>query len=84
MSGQSKMKLIDRIIWDLKKPKSFIGVICDDKYVCIIKNISYKGILKTAEIKKWCHNSKDIKTEFQTSAMLMGSIGIIPSRQPID
>jgi len=41
-----------------------------------IKNISYKGILKTStEIKKWFNNSKDIKTEFQTSAMLMEKAG---------
>lgn len=37
-----------------------------------IKNISYKGILKTStDIKKWFKNSKDINKEFQTSARLM-------------
>jgi hypothetical protein len=41
-----------------------------------IKNISYKGILKTAtEIKKWFKSSKDIKNEFQTSARLMERAG---------
>lgn len=41
-----------------------------------IKNISYKGIKKTAtEIKKWFENSKDVKREFQTSANLMGRAG---------
>ncbi|WP_103068696.1 BtrH N-terminal domain-containing protein [Aquimarina sediminis] len=37
-----------------------------------IKNIGYKGILKTStEIKKWFETSKDIKKDFQTSASLM-------------
>ena len=41
-----------------------------------IKNLSYKGILKTStEIKKWFHNSKDVKGEFQTAAMLMERAG---------
>lgn len=41
-----------------------------------IKNLTYKGIHKTAtEIKKWFKTSKDIKTEFQTSAMLMERAG---------
>lgn len=41
-----------------------------------IKNFYYKGIEKTAtEIKKWFKTSKDIKTEFQTSAMLMERAG---------
>lgn len=41
-----------------------------------IKNLGYKGIKKTAtEIKKWFASSKDIKTEFQTSAMLMERAG---------
>ena len=41
-----------------------------------IKNISYKGIEKTAtEIKKWFKNSKDIKGDFQTTSMLMERAG---------
>ncbi len=37
-----------------------------------IKNIGYKGILKTStEIKKWFRNSKDIERDFKTTAMLM-------------
>lgn len=41
-----------------------------------IKNIGYKGILKTStEIKKWFNNSKDIKGDFQTTAMLMEKAG---------
>ncbi|MCH2058312.1 MAG: BtrH N-terminal domain-containing protein [Thalassotalea sp.] len=41
-----------------------------------IKNIGYKGILKTSvEIKKWFKSSKNIKDEFQTSAMLMERAG---------
>lgn len=41
-----------------------------------IKNISYKGILKaSSEIKKWFKNSKDIKGDFQTTAMLMEKAG---------
>ena len=37
-----------------------------------IKNIGYKGILKTStEIKKWFANSKDIENDFKTTAMLM-------------
>jgi len=41
-----------------------------------IKNIGYKGILKTStEIKKWFSNSKDIKGDFQTTAMLMEKAG---------
>lgn len=41
-----------------------------------IKNLGYKGIQKTAkEIRKWFKTSKDIKTEFHTSAMLMERAG---------
>ena len=41
-----------------------------------IKNIGYKGILKTSsEIKKWFKNSKDIKGDFQTTSMLMEKAG---------
>jgi len=41
-----------------------------------IKNIGYKGILKTSiEIKKWFENSNDIKGDFQTTAMLMEKAG---------
>ena len=41
-----------------------------------ITNLTYKGIKKTAkEIKKWFDTSKDIKTEFTTSAMLMERAG---------
>jgi hypothetical protein len=41
-----------------------------------IKNISYKGILKTSEeIKKWFKNSKYIKGDFKTTAMLMEKAG---------
>ena len=37
-----------------------------------IKNIGYKGILKTStEIKKWFKNSKNIELDFKTTAMLM-------------
>lgn len=41
-----------------------------------IKNIDYKGILKaSSEIRKWFKNSKDIKGDFQTTAMLMEKAG---------
>lgn len=41
-----------------------------------ITNIGYKGILKTSkEVKKWFKNSQDVKTEFQTCAMLMENAG---------
>lgn len=41
-----------------------------------IKNISYKGIEKTAtEIKKWFRRSKDVKRDFKTTAMLMEKAG---------
>lgn len=41
-----------------------------------ITNIGYKGILKTStEIIKWFKTSKDIQTEFETSAMLMEKAG---------
>jgi len=41
-----------------------------------ITNIGYKGILKTStEIKKWFQNSKDIKGDFKTTAMLMEKAG---------
>ncbi len=41
-----------------------------------IKNIGYKGIIKTSsEIKKWFKSSKNIETEFSTSAMLMEKAG---------
>jgi hypothetical protein len=41
-----------------------------------ITNIGYKGILKTStEIIKWFKSSKDIETEFKTSAMMMEKAG---------
>lgn len=41
-----------------------------------IKNIGYKGVLKTStEIIKWFKTSKDIQTEFETAAMLMEKAG---------
>lgn len=41
-----------------------------------IKNIGYKGVLKTSEeIKKWFKNSKDIEGDFKTTAMLMEKAG---------
>ncbi len=41
-----------------------------------IKNIGYKGILKTStEIKKWFKTSKDIEGDFKTTAMLMEKAG---------
>ena len=41
-----------------------------------IKNISYKGILKTSsEIKKWFNTSRNKKRDFQTTAMLMEKAG---------
>lgn len=41
-----------------------------------ITNIGYKGILKTStEIIKWFNTSKDIETEFKTSAMMMEKAG---------
>ena len=41
-----------------------------------IKNIGYKGILKTStEIIKWFKVSKDIKTEFKASAIMMEKAG---------
>ncbi len=41
-----------------------------------IKNLGYKGIEKASqEIIKWFDNSKDIKTEFATSAMIMERAG---------
>lgn len=41
-----------------------------------IKNLTYKGILKTSvEIEKWFNRSKDIQGDFQTTAMLMERAG---------
>lgn len=41
-----------------------------------IKNIGYKGIIKTAtEIKKWFRESNDIKGDFQTTSTLMERAG---------
>jgi len=41
-----------------------------------IKNIGYKGILKTSkEIKRWFKNSKDIERDFKTTSMLMEKAG---------
>ncbi len=41
-----------------------------------IKNLSHRGILKTSsEIKTWFKNSKDVKGDFQTTAMLMERAG---------
>ncbi|PKM93096.1 MAG: lantibiotic ABC transporter [Firmicutes bacterium HGW-Firmicutes-1] len=37
-----------------------------------IKNIGYKGVLKSSqEIKQWFRNSKNIESDFKTTAMLM-------------
>ena len=41
-----------------------------------IKNLGYKGVRKTAtEIKKWFKTSKDVKGEFEISAILMERAG---------
>lgn len=41
-----------------------------------IKNIGYKGILKTStEVKKWFERSENRKRDFQTTAMLMERAG---------
>ena len=41
-----------------------------------LKNISYKGIAKTAtELKKWFKNSNDVKGDFQTTSVLMERAG---------
>ncbi len=41
-----------------------------------IKNVGYKGILKTSkEIKKWFNSSKDVKRDFQTTSVLMERAG---------
>ena len=41
-----------------------------------IKNIGYKGILKTStEIKKWFKNSNNVSRDFKTTAMLMEKAG---------
>ncbi len=41
-----------------------------------IRNIGYKGVLKTSqEIKKWFKSSKDIERDFKTTAMLMEKAG---------
>jgi len=41
-----------------------------------IKNIGYKGILKTStEIKKWFKRSQNVKQDFKTTAMLMEKAG---------
>ena len=41
-----------------------------------IRNISYKGILKTStEIIKWFNTSKDIENEFKSSAMIIEKAG---------
>lgn len=41
-----------------------------------IKNFTYKGILKTSKvIKEWFKETKDIKGDFQTTAMLMERAG---------
>ena len=41
-----------------------------------IKNIGYKGVLKTSEeIKKWFKSTKDIEGDFKTTAMLMEKAG---------
>ena len=41
-----------------------------------IKNIGYKGILKTSsEIKKWFNSTKNAKRDFQTTSMLMERAG---------
>lgn len=41
-----------------------------------ITNFAYKGILRTSkEILKWFKESKDVKTEFQTAAMIMERAG---------
>ncbi|MGH4125480.1 MAG: BtrH N-terminal domain-containing protein [Clostridium sp.] len=41
-----------------------------------IKNIGYKGVLKASEeIKQWFRNSKNIESDFKTTAMLMEKAG---------
>ncbi len=56
--------------------RSAIKCNADDFLNPPIKNIGYKGILKTsAEIKKWFHRSTDLKHEFSMTAMLMSQAG---------
>jgi len=63
--------------FDLKKAiKTAIANNAKDYLSPPIKNIGYKGILKTSiEIKKWFNNSKDIEGDFKTTAMLMEKAG---------
>jgi hypothetical protein len=63
--------------YDLSKAiKSAIHRNANDYLNPPIKNIGYKGILKTStEIKKWFERSQDIEGDFQTTAMLMERAG---------
>ena len=63
--------------YDLRKAvKNAIQRNAHDYLTPPIRNFGYKGILKTStEIKKWFKQSKDIKGDFQTIAMLMERAG---------
>lgn len=79
MSSNNRTYVItkDRNQYDLNKVIK--KAICNNAVEFLnppIKNIGYKGILKTStEIEKWFKKSKDIKGDFQTTAMLMEKAG---------
>jgi hypothetical protein len=79
MSSRNKSYSIDKKgeVTELKKAiKTAILNNTNDYLNPPIKNLSYKGIKKTAtEIKKWFKSSKDIKGDFQTTSMLMERAG---------
>jgi len=79
MSSRNKSFTIERVaeLPDIKQAvKKAIFRNAVDYLNPPIKNLGYKGIIKTSsEIKKWYSTSKNIKTEFQTSSMLMERAG---------
>lgn len=79
MSSRNRTYAISKNGSTFKLEKLIKKAICNNANEFLnppIKNIGYKGILKAStEIKKWFKNSKDIKGDFQTTAMLMEKAG---------
>ena len=79
MSSRNLSYTINKTGKDFEIEKAIITAITNNAKDYLnppIKNIGYKGILKTStEIKKWFKNSKDIEGDFKTTAMLMEKAG---------
>ncbi|PCJ56369.1 MAG: lantibiotic ABC transporter [Planctomycetota bacterium] len=79
MSSKNLMYSLQRTKTDYNISDAIVNAITNNAKEYLnppIKNIAYKGILKTSvEIKKWFKKSNDIENEFSTTYMLMEQAG---------